>query len=622
MDHQGNMVSSSEYNRLRARKSRRFSARASRTEHVGTRVASTLFVLSCVALVGKAGFFQSGEISMAVERRGLDATENCTDFGGSDFCRFSQCEVPVGFGFTCCQANASNLNANTKCQTENGEVCTFNHLCKAELLPGGTGAAECLFEFELNNNSADGLLLHLFVLSYLFLALAIMVDDYFVSALDRIGEGLGLSEDVNGATFAAAGSSAPELFVSLSDNVISNPPKSLGIGTIIGSAIFNILVIIGLSAALAGQKLKIDWRPISRDSFFYAVSICGLIGVVYDGAVAWWEGLILVILYGSYILFMKYNQRFWDHMEDNHGWNPPFQADDDEEKVFSRVTSTNKLKNTQKTLSKQKSSGSKVEMVPRSRVGSFRGLDNLQVPEDEEGELVLLPYFDNLAWPIYVAEGESYLQQAFGHWDVMWRKRAYFLYVFPLNFCFRLTVPDSNYDIFREDKPGKPEDRKIGYWSSFVMCVLWIAVLSHFLVYSAAKFGCLAGIPAEVMGLTILAAGTSVPDAITSVIFARDGKGNMAIANSIGSNVFDILLGLGLPWFIAGLAFNSDVIVAVDGLLYSVIFLFGVLIFFLAATMLFRWQLDWRMGVLLLILYGVYVTLELLKVYTPLDLSL
>lgn len=577
-------------------------------------------MLCTIALVGKAGFFQSStdEVSI-VERRHLDATKNCSD-GGGGFCENSQCFIPDNFGFTCCKANATTLVGSTECLTELGEVCGFGDLCKAELLPGGTGAAECLFHFETNNDNVDGLLLHIFVLAYLFLALAIMVDDYFVSALDRIGEGLGLSEDVNGATFAAAGSSAPELFVSLSDNVISNPPKSLGIGTIIGSAIFNILVIIGLSAALAGQKLKIDWRPISRDSFFYSVSICGLIGVVYDGAVTWWEGLILVILYGTYILFMKFNQKFWDYMEDNFGCTPPFE--DDEEQGFSRMTSTNKMMHNQKTLSKHGSSGSKVEMVPRTRVGSFRGLDDLQVPEDEEGELILLPYFDNLAWPIYVAEGETYLQQAFGHWDVMWRKRLYFLLVFPLNFLFRFTVPDSNYDIFKEDKPGQPENRRIGYWLSFTICVLWIAVLSHFLVYSAAKFGCLAGIPPEVMGLTILAAGTSVPDAITSVIFARDGKGNMAIANSIGSNVFDILLGLGLPWFIAGLAFNSDVVVAVDGLLYSVVFLFGVLIFFLLVTILFRWELDWRVGVLLLLLYGVYVTLELLKVYTDLDLSL
>jgi Ca2+/Na+ antiporter len=71
----------------------------------------------------------------------------------------------------------------------------------------------------------------------LFVALAIVCDDYFVSSLEKITEGLGLPQDVAGSTFMAAGSSAPELFVSLADNVFAKPQESLGIGTIVGSGI-------------------------------------------------------------------------------------------------------------------------------------------------------------------------------------------------------------------------------------------------------------------------------------------------------------------------------------------------------------------------------------------------
>ena len=58
-------------------------------------------------------------------------------------------------------------------------------------------------------------LIHLFVSLYLFAALAVVCDDYFVPALERVSEELNLSEDVAGATFMAAGSSAPELFTSV-----------------------------------------------------------------------------------------------------------------------------------------------------------------------------------------------------------------------------------------------------------------------------------------------------------------------------------------------------------------------------------------------------------------------
>ena len=47
----------------------------------------------------------------------------------------------------------------------------------------------------------------------------------------------------------------------------------------------------------------------------------------------------------------------------------------------------------------------------------------------------------------------------------------------------------------------------------------------------------------QVMGLTFLAAGTSIPDLITSVLVAKQGLGDMAVSSSIGSNIFDITVG-------------------------------------------------------------------------------
>lgn len=57
------------------------------------------------------------------------------------------------------------------------------------------------------------------------------------------------------------------------------------------------------------------------------------------------------------------------------------------------------------------------------------------------------------------------------------------------------------------------------------------------------KVGETIGISEEIMGLTILAAGTSIPDLITSVIVARKGLGDMAVSSSVGSNIFDITVG-------------------------------------------------------------------------------
>lgn len=63
----------------------------------------------------------------------------------------------------------------------------------------------------------------------------------------------------------------------------------------------------------------------------------------------------------------------------------------------------------------------------------------------------------------------------------------------------------------------------------------------------------------QVMGLTFLAAGTSIPDLITSVIVARKGFGDMAVSSSVGSNIFDVTVGLPVPWLIYTLIYNEPV---------------------------------------------------------------
>ena len=140
---------------------------------------------------------------------------------------------------------------------------------------------------------------------WLFVAVAIICDDFFVPSLEAISEVLDLSEDVAGATFMAAGSSAPELFTSLA---AATNESDVGVGTIVGSAVFNLLVIVALSAALSGKILNLDWRPLARDATFYTISIAILIIFAWDGMIYWYEAMILVIVYFMYVGTMFFNE--------------------------------------------------------------------------------------------------------------------------------------------------------------------------------------------------------------------------------------------------------------------------------------------------------------------------
>lgn len=77
------------------------------------------------------------------------------------------------------------------------------------------------------------------------------------------------------------------------------------------------------------------------------------------------------------------------------------------------------------------------------------------------------------------------------------------------------------------------------------------------------------------MGLTFLAAGTSIPDLITSVIVARKGLGDMAVSSSVGSNIFDVCVGLPVPWLLYTVYNGTPIKVNAKGMLCSITILFG-----------------------------------------------
>merc|ERR1712151_1083755 len=117
-------------------------------------------------------------------------------------------------------------------------------------------------------------------------------------------------------------------------------------------------------------------------------------------------------------------------------------------------------------------------------------------------------------------------------------------------------------------------------------------------------------------GFTLLAAGTSIPDAVSSVAVARAGEGDMAVSSSIGSNIFDILVGLPIPWtlkILLGMATGGSEKVAIGSpflFFYVVLLLFMVCLTVLSIHLL-GWRLNWKLGAMMAALYGVFLTLAL-----------
>jgi cation:H+ antiporter len=138
------------------------------------------------------------------------------------------------------------------------------------------------------------------------LFLLIKGSDWFVENAERIGLALKISPFIVGVTIVALGTSFPELFSSVAA-VLKNTTEIVG-ANIIGSNIFNILVIIGLSAVVAG-KLIVTRSLIDLDAPLLALSTVILLFVCLDKEINLGEGIVLLLAYLIYFLYTIYQRK-------------------------------------------------------------------------------------------------------------------------------------------------------------------------------------------------------------------------------------------------------------------------------------------------------------------------
>jgi len=515
--------------------------------------------------------------------------------------------------------------------------------------------ADPLFPPDLFNQEQrirGALIFYVIGLIYMFVALAIVCDEFFVPSLDVIIEKFGISEDVAGATFMAAGGSAPELFTSVIGVFVAF--SDVGIGTIVGSAVFNILFVIGMCALFSKTVLHLTWWPLFRDCTFYSISLITLILFFVDNYIMWWEALLLLTLYALYVVFMKFNE----------------QAERGIKRLLSknrvtRVTSTDHLVPSHHSAAAALAgvtggamAGTMVNDGHRPSTGipvlhsgsHFRhGLLQLMIHTidplhdgkvDEKATqlhaIASLKVLLDATKPqdgvngnadgLHSAEGgdsgratgseepgvkvegggnpelEEVQPQPLDMsipTDSFLRAVTYFV-LLPIVFPLWLTLPDT-----------RKQSSKKFFPITFLGSILWIAAFSYLMVWWATVTGNTVGIPPEVMGLTFLAAGTSIPDLITSVIVARKGFGDMAVSSSVGSNIFDVTVGLPVPWFLYTVVFGTPIKVSSEGLGCSIILLFTMLVLVFGCILCSGWKMSKLLGVSMFVLYFMFVAVSL-----------
>lgn len=325
--------------------------------------------------------------------------------------------------------------------------------------------------------------------------------DFFVDGASGIAEKLKVSTFIIGVTVVALGTSAPEMAVTIVDAVGGS--GGLIVGNILGSNVINIFLILGVSAVVCNLPVSKSTRRIDLPFLVLISALFVVLGFV-GGSFAWWEGLILLILYFAY---MAYNI----------------------------------------ALAKKQSEINLEKAVAVS------------VAESEEAAA------DGSGWYAKLKTGYGKLT------DKVW-------------FLIIITV--------------------VG---------LGMVVGGAQLVVNSAQFIAedLIGIPAEIVALTVVAFGTSLPELVTSVSAARKGDVGIATGNIIGSNIANILLigGLGAICTGAdGLPFSTE------GIVSGLVSLFAAFLIFVSSFSKAK-SITRAAGVIMLVCLVLYYGFVFLNLY-------
>ena len=281
-------------------------------------------------------------------------------------------------------------------------------------------------------------------------ALVIWGADRLTEGASSLARGMRVPEIVIGLTIVAAGTSAPELFVSLVSALKGT--SDLAVGNVIGSNVFNTLLIVGCSAAVA--PIAVAPNTVKKDIPFAIVA-----------------SLMFFIL-------------CFDDMSSPHLWGNEITRQDG---------------------------------------------------------LILLVGF--LAFMFYT---------------------------------FRMAINSGELKLREEELGVEPVKEPRDYshlWRNLAWIVVGLACLiggSNLFVDSATYVAHRFGIRQSIVGLTIVAGGTSLPELATSVVAAYKGRSAIAIGNVIGSNVFNILLIVGVTAVIHPLRIMGITIVDLMVMLISI----------------------------------------------------
>jgi len=378
---------------------------------------------------------------------------------------------------------------------------------------------------------------------YMFYVMSVVCDEYLVPTVDAICAHFSIPDDVAGATLVAFACNGPELLTNICGIFVTK--TSVGMGTIVGSAIFNVLVITGACPMVAPRgELVVNRMYFLRDAGFSAVSI----------ALLWWALPVVDLFRASVLLGMSAVYALV--VAKSEAWFGP--GTEQEEHINSMLEKPMLL-----------------------------GEDPEQEVYNEKYELPPA----SSRWSLDLANAAP-MRLASALVDGL---------IKPTSFVLALTVPGLG-PTTAGTKAPTPQRMLAAFFTSMA----WLSGTAYVVCLGSDEINKRWGVPQAFLGLTLVAVGTSWPNLMASVITAREGRGAIAVSNALGSNVQNVFFVLAGPVWVS-VVLNGNYVTDGSDILTSVLWMGITLAFTVVAVALEGFRLKSWAGWSFMAIYAAYL---------------
>ena len=439
-----------------------------------------------------------------------------------------------------------------------------------------------------------------------FFAVCVVCDDFLVPSIDVFIDQFKIPEDVAGVTLVAFGSAAPELFLNLMS--AANGTSDLSLSALLGSSIVAFGLIPPLCILMTNEKeMDLKAWPIIREIVFYLLGLLVFLFVIQDGQMTFSEAGISLGIYFLYVVGVLFV--FWYYPETVGG-------DDKEHRGVSSTSHSmgggggdSKMMQVESSVS---NSAAKVRVVAGHAKDEVE-IQSLIAGVDDEDAGSPLATNTGFKWGTgeagaggmesiddveSVVKVPKVLDRQFQSWFMTTGKQAavtmvaraktvWSAFTQPVHSAIHKVLPA----IHLRAGNGEGNKAKVSFLraaSVLLSCVVSISLLAYCIIVLSEMLIIRIGVGTSTVGATLVALGSEIPDAISSVALARSGYYDGAMAGAIGSQVINISLGVALPTMLACFLTGESIKIDLQetrSLWLLTVLLFVVLLGYIAMTL-------------------------------------